>query len=134
VDKPLLKVQETAARLGIKPATVRAWLLRRRLPCVHVGRAVRIPADAIAQFIDNKELQVLRQVLKRYKLWANLQGDVKFERELDHIGKAMPDEDETRLLAACEWNALLRTVVTLALNTALRKNEIRPAVASDRLA
>jgi excisionase family DNA binding protein len=50
--KTLLNVQETAERLGIKPATVRAWLLRRKLPCVHCGRAVRIPADAIAEFIE----------------------------------------------------------------------------------
>ena len=51
VEKKLLNVQETADQLGIKPATVRAWLLRRKLPCVHVGRAVRIPAKAIAEFI-----------------------------------------------------------------------------------
>ena len=68
---------------------------------------------------------MLRQILKRYKLWANLQGDVKFERESDDIGKAMTEEQETGLLAACESNPLLRAVVTLALNTALRKNEIR---------
>jgi integrase len=63
--------------------------------------------------------------LKRYKLWANLQGDVKFERESEQIGRAMTEEQETGLLAACESNPLLRTVVTLALNMALRKNEIR---------
>ena len=80
--------------------------------------------DASARTL-NKELQVLRQILKRYKLWANLQGDVKFERESDHIGKALTEEEETRLLAACESNFLLCTVVSLALNTALRKNEIR---------
>ena len=68
---------------------------------------------------------MLRQILKRYKPWANLQGDVKFERESDHIGKAMTEEQETGLLAACESNPLLRAVVSLTLNTALRKNEIR---------
>ena len=73
----------------------------------------------------NKELQVLRQILKHYKLWAALQGDVKFEREHTNIGKALAPEEETKLLAACESNALLHTVVSLALNTALRKNEIR---------
>jgi integrase len=73
----------------------------------------------------NKELQVLRQVLKRHKLWANLQGDVKFEREHNDIGKALSREEEKNLLAACGSNALLNAVVTLALNTALRKNEIR---------
>ena len=94
--------------------------------------AARIPSyqarhknDGASARTLNKELQVLRQVLKRHKLWANLQGDVKFERESDQIGKAMSDEDETRLLAACESNLLLRTVVSLALNTALRKSEIR---------
>ena len=42
----------------------------------------------------NKELQVLRQILKRYKLWANLQGDVKFERESEGIGQALTREEE----------------------------------------
>jgi len=73
----------------------------------------------------NKELQVLRQILKRHKLWANLQGDVKFERESEGIGKALAREEEKKLLSACESNQLLHTVVTVALNTGLRKNEIR---------
>ena len=68
---------------------------------------------------------MLRQVLKRHKLWATLQGEVKFEREHSSIGKALTQEEETKLLAACESNALLHTVVSIALNTALRKNEIR---------
>jgi excisionase family DNA binding protein len=54
--KVLLNVQECAEQLGIKPATVRAWLLRRRLPCVHVGRAVRIPAEAVAEFIERNTI------------------------------------------------------------------------------
>jgi len=47
----LLTVYEAAEALAVKPATVRAWLLRRKLPRVNCGRAVRIPADAIAEFI-----------------------------------------------------------------------------------
>lgn len=50
---------------------------------------------------------------------------MRFARESDHIGKALSDEDETYLPATCDPNPLLRTVVSLALNTALRKNEIR---------
>ena len=87
-------------------------------------QARRKGANASARTL-NKELQVLRQILKRYKLWANLQGDVKFEREHSDIGKALSREEEKNLLAACGSNALLKAVVTLALNTALRKNEIR---------
>ncbi len=48
----LLTVAEAAERLGLKVTTVRAWLYQRRLPRVNCGRAVRIPADAIAEFIE----------------------------------------------------------------------------------
>jgi len=50
---------------------------------------------------------------------------VKFEREHNDVGKALSHDEETNLLDACGSNALLKAVVTLALNTALRKNEIR---------
>lgn len=89
------------------------------------GYQARRKAGGASARTLNKELQVLRQVLKRHKLWAMLQGEVKFEREQASIGKALTPEEETKLLAACESNALLYTVVSVALNTALRKNEIR---------
>ena len=47
----LLNVLEAAAALAVKPSTIRAWLLRRKLPRVNCGRAVRIPAEAIEEFI-----------------------------------------------------------------------------------
>jgi excisionase family DNA binding protein len=49
--KNLLTVAETAAALNLKVSTVRAWLLKRKLPRVNCGRAVRIPAEAIERFI-----------------------------------------------------------------------------------
>jgi excisionase family DNA binding protein len=47
----LLTVAETAAALGLKPSTVRAWLLRRKLLFVRCGRAIRIPEQAVEEFI-----------------------------------------------------------------------------------
>jgi excisionase family DNA binding protein len=47
----LLSIKEASELLALKPATIRAWLLRRKLPRVNCGRAVRIPADAIGKFI-----------------------------------------------------------------------------------
>jgi excisionase family DNA binding protein len=47
----LLSVREAGEVLNLRPATIRAWLLRRKLPRVKCGRAVRIPADAIENFI-----------------------------------------------------------------------------------
>jgi excisionase family DNA binding protein len=48
----LLTVVEAAEALNLKPSTIRAWLLRRKLPRVNCGRAVRVPVEAIAQFIE----------------------------------------------------------------------------------
>jgi hypothetical protein len=42
---------------------------------------IRRKAEGASARTLNKELQVLRQVLKRHKLWGMLQGEVKFERE-----------------------------------------------------
>jgi excisionase family DNA binding protein len=50
--KNLLTVAEAAEELNIKVSTVRAWLARRKLPRVNCGRAVRIPSEAVAQFIE----------------------------------------------------------------------------------
>ena len=52
----LLTVKQTADALGLKVATIRAWVLRRKLPRVNCGRAVRIPAEAIAEFIERNTI------------------------------------------------------------------------------
>lgn len=52
----LLSIKEASELLALKPSTIRAWLLRRKLPRVNCGRAVRIPADAIAQFIERNTI------------------------------------------------------------------------------
>lgn len=38
----LLTIAEAASLLRLKPSTMRAWILRRRLPYCKVGRLVRI--------------------------------------------------------------------------------------------
>jgi excisionase family DNA binding protein len=48
----LLTVSEAAEALGLKAPTIRAWLAKRKLACVRCGRAVRIPAEVIAEFIE----------------------------------------------------------------------------------
>jgi excisionase family DNA binding protein len=47
----LLTVAETAEALTLRPCTVRVWIARRKLPVVRVGRVVRVPAEAVEQFI-----------------------------------------------------------------------------------
>ena len=52
----LLTVKEAADALGLKVATIRAWLSRRKLPRVNCGRAVRIPAEAISAFVERNTI------------------------------------------------------------------------------
>ncbi len=52
----LLSIREASEMLAVKPATVRAWLMRGKLPRVNCGRSVRIPADAIAKFIERNTI------------------------------------------------------------------------------
>jgi hypothetical protein len=95
-------------------------------------QAKRKAAGASARTL-NKELQVLRQVLKRHKLWANLQGEVRFEAENEEIGKALTPDEEAQLLKVCASNQLLDTVVTVTLNTTLRqKRDSLATVGSNR--
>ena len=53
----LLTVQEAADWLGVKPATIRAWILRReKIEVVKVGRLVRITEASIHRFIDDNTI------------------------------------------------------------------------------
>ena len=54
--KDLLTVSQAAETLNLKPSTIRAWLLRRKLPRVNCGRAVRIPSDAILKFVEENTI------------------------------------------------------------------------------
>lgn len=50
----LLRVEEAAEFLNVKPSTIRAWLLRRKLPFVKVGeRCVRIPRQAVERLVTD---------------------------------------------------------------------------------
>ena len=41
MEKELLNVDEAAELLNIRPTTVRAWILKRRVPFVKFGRSQR---------------------------------------------------------------------------------------------
>jgi excisionase family DNA binding protein len=55
-SRQLLSVAEAADALGLSVACIRVWVSRRKLPRVNCGRAVRIPAEAIAEFIERNTI------------------------------------------------------------------------------
>jgi excisionase family DNA binding protein len=51
-DKPvLLTVQEFSETLNITVACTRRWLLERRVSCIKLGRAIRIPHTELERLL-----------------------------------------------------------------------------------
>ncbi|MFD3570254.1 helix-turn-helix domain-containing protein [Streptomyces sp. NPDC058667] len=50
----LLTVPEVMARLKLGRSTVYDLIRSRRLVSITIGRARRVPADAVREFIDNR--------------------------------------------------------------------------------
>jgi integrase len=75
----------------------------------------------------NLELGTVRAVLRKHRLWAAIQPDVRMLRVSDDVGRAITGEEEAALLAACRESRSrsLLPSVTLALNTAMRYSELR---------
>lgn len=75
----------------------------------------------------NLEVGTLRAVLRRHRLWAGLQPDVRMMTVRESVGKALSGDEEKRLLEACRRrrSRALLPVVTLALHTGMRKGEIQ---------
>lgn len=56
----MLTVAQAAERLGLRPATIRAWIFRREhLDFVKVGRSVRISEKAVERFIHTNTVCTL---------------------------------------------------------------------------
>lgn len=53
----LLRVVEMAEVLGLKPSTIRAWLLHRKIRYIKIGRSIRIPAEVVDELIEAGTVQ-----------------------------------------------------------------------------
>jgi integrase len=75
----------------------------------------------------NLEIGTIRAILRRNRLWAEIQPDVSLLATRDDIGRAVTREEEEALLAACgqSRSRSLLPAFTLALNTCMRYSEIR---------
>lgn len=74
----------------------------------------------------NIEVSALRQVLKANDLWQPFACKVRMLRERHDVAKALtPGQEFDLLRAAAETDSACHTAALLALNTAMRKDEIR---------
>ena len=107
----------------------------------HFGKLLvtDITARDIADYITNRrlkkvadksirnELGTLRGVLKKHKRWESIKDDIRLPKGREDAGQAITADEEDRLVKACaaSTSRSLLTVVTLALNTGMRHDEMR---------
>jgi integrase len=86
----------------------------------------RLGEDASPKTI-NLEIGTLRAMLRRHRVWAEIQLDVRMLPTLDDVGHAINPEEEAALLSACHKSRCrcLYVAVMVALNTGMRYSEIR---------
>ncbi|MGA7560974.1 MAG: site-specific integrase [Terriglobales bacterium] len=75
----------------------------------------------------NLEVGTLRAILRRHRVWAEIQQDIRMLPTLDDVGRAISAEEELALLSAClkSRSRSLYPAVMVALNTGMRYSEIR---------
>jgi integrase len=75
----------------------------------------------------NLEIATLRGVLRKHRLWANLQPDVKMCKVRGEVGRALSKDEEDRLMTACRNNRSrsLYPALLLSVHTGLRCAEMR---------
>jgi integrase len=75
----------------------------------------------------NIEVALIRLVLRKAKLWANLDGDVKMLKERRDIGRALSEDETMRLLTAAKASVSrsLFPAVMVSMHTGLRNRELR---------
>ena len=93
---------------------------------VAIYQGERLQAGAAPKTV-NLEIGTLRAILRKNRLWAGLQPDVRMLKVREEMGRAISHEEEGRLLEACSKSRSrsLYPAVVLALNTAMRLGEIR---------
>ncbi|MFF4799913.1 helix-turn-helix domain-containing protein [Streptomyces sp. NPDC001351] len=62
----LLTVAEAGEMLGTGERFVRRLITERRIRYVKLGRPVRIPESAVAEYIDARTVEPLRRIRARY--------------------------------------------------------------------
>jgi integrase len=128
--KPLAPktTQTEAERAVIVKRHLGAWPVKKvEAATIHEYIAKR-KKEGVSNGTINRELDLIRGVLKKASRWAIMADQVKGLPPGETIGRAFTDDERSRLLAAAkkkpEWQNA-RLAFSLSLNTSMRPCEIR---------
>jgi len=65
MSKQLRTVEQAADDLNVSIHTIRAWIARRKIACVRLGRAVRVPASEIDRLVKEGTVPVASGRVRR---------------------------------------------------------------------
>src|SRR5258708_3779799 len=87
-------------------------------------------AERLAQGASPKTINLvgtLRAILRKNRLWASIQPEVRMLRASENVGRSISREEEAALLEACRASRSrsLYPAVLIALNTCMRYSELR---------
>jgi integrase len=83
--------------------------------------------DGVSNRTVNIEVNLVRLILRKAKLWANIADDVTALKERTDVGRELSDDEVTRLLSACKVSVSrgLYPAVLTSIHTGLRSQELR---------
>ena len=61
-ERLLLRIPEAAERLSVGRSTVYELVQRGELPTIHIGRSVRIPAEALRIWVERRAAEIDRDL------------------------------------------------------------------------
>ena len=110
----------------LKPHFAKLLLTDVKADDISRYQAKRTKEGASPKTINN-EVDTLRAILKKHRLWANLQPDVRRLKIREEVGRALSHDEWHRLMTACRRNhsRSLYPAVLLSIHTGLRNAELR---------
>jgi integrase len=75
----------------------------------------------------NIEVALIRLVLRKHKVWGNIEDEVKMLKERRDVGRALSEDETMRLLTAAKASASrsLYPAILVSIHTGLRNQELR---------